>query len=77
VCVITGIESNDWTAISVSDAGFSFTTTASRPAVGRIRTGRKEKEEETQIIFDVWLTVHRSSMWIKKPPRCYLVLFIT
>jgi len=47
-CIITGIELNDWTAISVSDAGFSFTTTASRSAVGPIRMGRKEKEEETK-----------------------------
>ena len=23
--------------------------------------------------FDVWLTVHRSSMWNKKPTRCHLV----
>ena len=21
--------------------------------------------------FDVWLTVHRSSMWIKRPTRCH------
>ena len=26
--------------------------------------------------FDVWLTVHRSSMWIKKPTRCHLVLYL-
>jgi len=24
--------------------------------------------------FDMWLTVHRSSMWNKKPTRCHLVL---
>jgi len=23
--------------------------------------------------FDVWLTVHRSSVWIKRPTRCHLV----
>jgi len=51
VCIITGIESNDWTAISVSDAGFSFTNTASRSAVGPIRKGRKNKEKETQILL--------------------------
>jgi len=27
-------------------------------------------------IFDVWLTVHRSSMWNKKPTRCHLVLYL-
>ena len=26
--------------------------------------------------FDVWLTVHRSSMWNKKPTRCHLVLHL-
>ena len=26
--------------------------------------------------FDVWLTMHRSSMWIKKPTRCHLVLYL-
>jgi len=25
---------------------------------------------------DVWLTVHRSSMWNKKPIRCHLVLYL-
>ena len=27
-------------------------------------------------VFDVWLTVHRSSMWNKKPTRCHLVLYL-
>ena len=27
-------------------------------------------------MFDVWLTVHRSSMWNKKPTRCHLVLYL-
>jgi len=27
-------------------------------------------------IFDVWLTVHRSSTWSKKPTRCHLVLYL-
>ena len=26
--------------------------------------------------FYVWLTVHRSSMWNKKPTRCHLVLYL-
>ena len=26
--------------------------------------------------FDVLLTVHRSSMWNKKPTRCHLVLYL-
>ena len=26
--------------------------------------------------FDVWLTVHRSLMWKKKPTRCHLVLYV-
>ena len=26
--------------------------------------------------FDVWLTVHRSSMWNRKPTRCHLVLYL-
>jgi len=26
--------------------------------------------------FDVWLTVHCSSVWIKRPTRCYLVLYL-
>ena len=26
--------------------------------------------------FDVWLTVHRSSMWIKRPTRCHLVIYL-
>jgi hypothetical protein len=45
VCVITGNGPKDWTAISISEAGFSFTPTTSRSAVGPIRTGRKEKEK--------------------------------
>ena len=28
------------------------------------------------ILFDVWLTVHRSSMWNKKPTGCHLVLYL-
>jgi len=27
-------------------------------------------------LFDAWLTVHRSSMWNKKPTRCHLVLYL-
>ena len=27
-------------------------------------------------LFDVWLTVHRSSMWNKKQARCHLVLYL-
>ena len=27
--------------------------------------------------FDVWLTVHRNSLWNKKPTRCHLILFIS
>ena len=30
----------------------------------------------TFLKFDVWLTVHRSSMWSKKPTRCHLVLYL-
>ena len=26
--------------------------------------------------FDVWLTVHRGSLWNKKPTRCHLVLYL-
>ena len=26
--------------------------------------------------FGVWLTVHRSSMWIKRPTRCHIVLYL-
>ena len=26
--------------------------------------------------FDIWLTVHRSSVWIKRPTRCHLVLYL-
>ena len=26
--------------------------------------------------FDVWLTIHRSSMLNKKPTRCHLVLYL-
>jgi len=26
--------------------------------------------------FDVWLTVHRRSMWKKKPTRCHLLLYL-
>ena len=31
---------------------------------------------QISFIFDVWLTVHRSSMWNKKPTRCHLVLYL-
>jgi len=31
---------------------------------------------ETVLSFDVWLTVHRISMWNKKPTRCHLVLYL-
>jgi len=31
---------------------------------------------ETIYDTDVWLTVHRSSMWSKKPTRCHLVLYL-
>jgi len=29
-----------------------------------------------ELVFDVWLIVHRSSVWIKKPTRCHLVLYL-
>jgi len=32
--------------------------------------------EQFSCEFDVWLTVHRSSMWNKKPTRCHLVLYL-
>jgi len=28
------------------------------------------------MVIDVWLTVHRSSMWNKEPTRCHLVLYL-
>ena len=28
------------------------------------------------LVNDVWLTVHRSSMWNKKPTICHLVLYL-
>ena len=31
---------------------------------------------EQYFTFDVWLTVHRSSMWNKKPTRCHLDLYL-
>ena len=31
---------------------------------------------EVIFTFDVWLTVHRSSTWNKKPTRCHLVLYL-
>jgi len=31
---------------------------------------------QTLFNFNVWLTVHRSSVWIKKPTRCHLVLYL-
>jgi len=31
----------------------------------------KTKVTEHKMYFDVWLTVHRSSMWIKRPTRCH------
>ena len=31
---------------------------------------------KTKFNNDVWLTVHRSSMWNKKPTRCHLVLYL-
>jgi len=34
-------------------------------------TGRSQ-----YVQFDVWLTVHRSSMWNKKPTKCHLVLYL-
>jgi len=30
----------------------------------------------TSPVFDVWLTLHRSSIWNKKPTRCHLVLYL-
>ena len=32
--------------------------------------------EEQAVTFDVWLTVHHSLMWNKKPTRCHLVLYL-
>jgi len=39
---------------------------------------RREGENKTQqfLKFDVWLTVHRSSMWNKRPTKCRLVLYL-
>jgi len=34
------------------------------------------QHSEKGIPLDVWLTVHRSSMWNKKPTRCHLVLYL-
>jgi len=31
---------------------------------------------QTKCNFDMWLTVHRSSMWNKIPTRCHLVLYL-
>jgi len=33
-------------------------------------------KKEHRLRVDVWLTVHRSSMWNKKPTRCHLVLYL-
>jgi len=33
-------------------------------------------KRKKKVKFDVWLTVHRSSMWNKKPTRCHLVLYL-
>jgi len=35
-----------------------------------------EPQEGRITTFDVWLTVHRSSMWNKKPTICHLVLYL-
>jgi len=34
------------------------------------------KHKETKKNLELWLTVHRSSMWNKKPTRCNLVLYL-
>jgi len=39
----------------------------------RERDGNRKK---VLYCFDVWLTVHRSSMWNKEPPGCHLVLYL-
>jgi len=36
----------------------------------------KSIDEMSNWESDVWLTVHRSSMWNKKPTRCHLVLYL-
>jgi len=46
------------------------------------RSGRSEEDgisltlPEFCFQFDVWLIVHCSSMWNKKPTRCHLVLYL-
>jgi len=36
----------------------------------RVRS-RAKMQANIVLFFDVWLTVHRSSMWVKRPTRCH------
>jgi len=53
VCIITGIGPKNWTAISISDTGFSFTTTTS----WAYPNGQKRQRKNTQIIIIIMYSV--------------------
>jgi len=36
----------------------------------------KDTVRKSVVETDAWLTVHRSSVWNKKPTRCHLVLYL-
>ena len=36
----------------------------------------KDTVRKSVVEIDVWLTVHRSSVWNKKPTGCHLVLYL-
>jgi len=59
-CVMNGLERD----VMRSSCGL-----VQRPGTITIAVGRTDK-------FDVWLTVHCSSMWNKKPTKCHLVLYL-
>jgi len=45
-------------------------------AVGRTDYDRRKYKYLKVSKIDVWLAVHRSSLWSKKPTRCHLVLYL-
>ena len=46
------------------------------PARQSAEGNSRHSDRNISLFFYVWLTVHRSSVWITRPTRCHLVLYL-
>ena len=75
-------ELNQWDTAVPTSLGYNKYSTTNTEATCSTEAfapiGLHGATSRTTVIlkYDVWLTVHRSSMWNKKPTRCHLVLYL-